>query len=312
MSHMIQHILVLIAAASSPQTEFNTHWNDWKAELDGYRLVQPRYGEPREGWSVMVWVMEPLSASKHVKLDHPEENKKDLVTVLKLNLLKKFTTGIYDYSLMLSVFSPIIFDDKATSPAAHRPLKVTFSEQDWCGQTFHQLDSRGSTLESEVRSYFESEGDARERIAVADDTLLEDELWVRLRGLTRPLLPGTYGVVPSLASARLSHTKLALGTLEVRRAAERESITVPAGTFLTTRYDLVLKWSDGRPNVSRKVWIETAYPRRVIAWSADAPGLNGNEPVQERGELTGSLRDTYWEHNRLQDVALRQALKLPQ
>jgi hypothetical protein len=260
----------------------------------------------------MVWVMEPFSVSRHVKPDHPEENKKDNITVLKLNLLKKFKTGIYDYSLMLSVFSPLVFDDKATSPAAHRPLKVTFTEQDWCGQEFHQLDSRGSAVESEVRSYFESEGDARERLSVAEDTLLEDELWVRLRGLTRPLLPGTYSLVPSLAAMRLAHTKLALGTLEVRRAAEREAMTVPAGTFQTTRYDLAMSWPDGRPKLSRKVWIEAAYPRRVIAWSADAPGLEGNEPVQERGELTGSVRDTYWEHHRLQDAALRQALKLPE
>lgn len=309
---MSLHSLILFAVLGSTQAEFSAHWNDWKAELDGYRLVQPRYGEPREGWAVMVWVTEPFSSSKHVKLDRPEENKKDLVQVMKLNLLRRFKTGIYDYSLMLSVFSPLVFDEKAISASAHRPLKVTFSGQDWCGQVFHQLDARVAALDSEWRSYFESEADGRERLALTEDTVLEDELWFRLRGLTRALVPGNYRFIPSLASARLAHTKLAAGTLEVRRASDKESITVPAGTFETIRYELAFSWPDGRPKLARTVWIEGAYPHRIIAWSGDAPGLRGNEPAQERGELTGSIRDTYWQHNRLEDAALRRALRLPE
>lgn len=302
--------LLLAAAAAATPAEFDKHWNDGKAELDGYRLVQPRYGQARDGWAAMVWVTEPFRADKQVKADPPYE-KKSAVQVLKLNLFRRFKTGLYDYSLMLSVFSPLKFDEKAPL-AAHRALKVSFSAQDWCGQVFHQLNVRGGFADSEWRSYFESEGDGKERLTLGEDTVLEDELWFRLRGVTRPLAPGRYRFIPSLATARLAHTSLAAGTMEVKRAAESEQVKVPAGSFETVRYLLVLMPGDGRPRLGRTVWVEKAYPHRVIAWEGDVPGLSGNEPASERGELTGSMRDTYWQHNRLEDVALRRALELPE
>lgn len=305
-------MVLLLATLGSARAEFNAHWDDWKAELDGYRLVQPRYGQPRDGWAVMVWVTEPFSASRHVKLDRPDAGETDRVDVMKLNLLRRFQTGIYDYSLMLSVFSPLVFDEKAISAIAHRPLKVTFSCQDWCGQTFHQLDSRGSALKSDWRSYFEAEGDGRDTLTLTEDTVLEDELWFRLRGVTHTLAPGTYRFVPSLVSARLAHSPLSVGTLEVRRGDDVESVTVPAGTFDTVRYDLIFVPGDGRPEFARTIWIEKSYPHRIIAWSGDVLGPRGNEPSQERGELTGSIRDTYWQHNRPEDGALRRALHLPE
>jgi len=309
---MQMHLVLLsfsVLAGAAP-ADFNQQWGDWKAELDSYRLAQPRYGQPRPGSAVMIWVTEPLSAAKHVKLDRPEAAGADAVSVMKLNFIRRFKTGIYDYSLMTSVFSPVVFGN--SSIAAHRPLKVTFTGQDWCGHVFQQLDIRGGELLSQWRSYFESEGDAAERLPLAENLLLEDELWYRLRGLTEPLAPGVYPLAPAPQSVRLSHSTMVLGTVRVARAPRPVPIKVPAGAFDTVQWELTLRWGpDGRQQQRRTVWIEEAAPHRIVAWEGDVPSFHANEPSRERAELKASIRDTYWQHNRLEDDALRSKLLIP-
>jgi 4-aminobutyrate aminotransferase-like enzyme len=46
---------------------FESHWQDGKAELDGYRYTVTRYGHARAGTAVMVYVTEPFSEAKRVK-----------------------------------------------------------------------------------------------------------------------------------------------------------------------------------------------------------------------------------------------------
>src|SRR5438046_648320 len=49
--------------------DFWSYWGDGKAELDGYQLVQSRYGEPRQGRAVMIFVTEDHSAKEKVKIE---------------------------------------------------------------------------------------------------------------------------------------------------------------------------------------------------------------------------------------------------
>jgi hypothetical protein len=93
------------------------------------------------------------------------------VPVLKLNLVKKFNTGVYPYSMMLSVFKPV-----DTNTWKHA-LKITASSQEWCGHTFTQIDSKNNNFLATLYSYFESEGTNEKKISM---TYLEDELWVQL------------------------------------------------------------------------------------------------------------------------------------
>ena len=55
-------------------------------------------------------------------------------------------TGIYPYSIMTSTFSPIINSKKA--------IKISFSAQEWCGNTFIQLNNR-EEFDVNFYSYFE-------------------------------------------------------------------------------------------------------------------------------------------------------------
>ena len=86
---------------------FNEYWYSGKAEITSYKLEQARYGEVHDGHAVLVFVTEDFSKSKQVKLDDPVNNKDDEQKVLKLNYVKKFNTGIYDYSIMESIFTPV-------------------------------------------------------------------------------------------------------------------------------------------------------------------------------------------------------------
>ena len=173
--------------ASQPVPEFNDYWYKGAAEITSYELEQARYGEIHQGYAALVFVTEPFSKRKHVKLDDPAQNKSDEVPILKLNTTKKFNTGIYPYSMMSSVFEPV---DLAQYPHA---LKLTTSSQEWCGQTFLQLNNQSQTYEVDARSYFESEGDEHLSLAKA---WLEDELWTRLRINPASLPVGNLSMIP--------------------------------------------------------------------------------------------------------------------
>ncbi len=79
---------------------FEKIWYAGKAEVSSYILQQARYGEIRNGEAVLIFVTEDFSSDKLVKLDEPEKAN-DKVRVLKMNMTKKFVTGIYPYSMML-------------------------------------------------------------------------------------------------------------------------------------------------------------------------------------------------------------------
>ncbi|MEQ8572775.1 MAG: hypothetical protein RIB63_01840, partial [Fulvivirga sp.] len=55
-----------ISSVSTP--EFADNWYAGKAELVSYNLKQSRYGEVHDGKAVLIFVTEPFSKKKQVKL----------------------------------------------------------------------------------------------------------------------------------------------------------------------------------------------------------------------------------------------------
>jgi hypothetical protein len=171
--------------------------------LSSYQLIQSRYGTPREGHAVLIYVTEDFLVKEQVKA-----NKKSKASqmVLKLNRTKKFNTGIYPYSIMSSVFTQL----GQTKPLA----KITTSVQEWCGQAYTQLN-RKERLEISSHSYFEGEADQDLSLR---DTLTEDELWNWIRTQPNQLPMGTMEIIPSLEFIRLKHKTIkaynAVGSLE--------------------------------------------------------------------------------------------------
>ena len=118
-----------------PTPGFWKVWGDGQAEVAVYRLSTERYGERREGYAVSIIVTEPWNTAKSVKSD--QHQGPDIVPAIKHNLIRHFQTGVYDYHTMTSVFSALMSHKNVP---AHGGLKVTFSAQEWCGQTFHALE----------------------------------------------------------------------------------------------------------------------------------------------------------------------------
>jgi hypothetical protein len=131
-------LLCLLAYSISPATaqDFWSWWGDGKGELSSYKVIVSRYGELREGHSVLIFVTEDISRTTRIKVESAAIPPNDRVPVLKLNRLVKFTTGLYDYSLLTSTFSSVN-SELGRKPFA--PLKISFSAQEWCGHVFQML-----------------------------------------------------------------------------------------------------------------------------------------------------------------------------
>ena len=271
------------ASAAAPVFDdaFWKRWGDGKAELAGYELTFPRYGELRKGVAVAVFVTETFSNSERVKSDPGKHPKSDEFPVMKLNLVQDFSTGVYDYNLMTSAFV-------ALAPVNGRPAgsatKVSFSSQEWCGHVYEQalFDAGGVRLSS--HSYFDGEADQSGMLAIPPGDLDGDALLLWARGFAAPVLaPGERRAVPlvkSLRTARLLHEPVAVGSATLTRQAARARVIVPAGTFDAERRTVEIA---GGP-----IWtilVEAAEPHRILQWQTS----DG-----EKASLLASDRLEYW------------------
>jgi hypothetical protein len=286
--------LILAAAAPAPagvqSRTFESHWQDGRAELDGYRYKVVRYGQERLGQAVMIFVTEPFSETRHVKVDDPRRNPRDTFEALKLNFVRDFQTGIYDYSTLVSLFS------RSSDFSA---VKISFSAGEWCGHAYEETDFERHRIVDRLSSYFEGESAIR-TLQRKKDGIAEDQLFILLRDLRGGALlePGGKRTVPFLSSPfyrRLGHRHIGWGTADIERRARSEGIQVPAGRFDCDVY--VVRASDGREG---RFWIERAHPKRVIRWSWTPPASAQGRMARDgcdSGELAGSMRVPYWQLN---------------
>ncbi len=264
---------------------FKSYWYSGKAEVNTYTLDQSRYGEPREGSAALIFVSEDFSKSKHVKLDDPAAAGEDKVTVLKMNFTKNFVTGIYPYSMMLSVFKPINGGDH---PHA---MKAAMSSQEWCGQVFSQINLAGNQFTFTGHSYFEKEG---EESFAMESTWLEDELWNQIRLSPEDLPVGEVRIIPGLFFTRLKHSSLKPLRASVTRADSVDQV----------RYEI--KYLDQARNLI--IIYQKQFPHQILGWE---------ERFEERGQfmrtkavLNKSMLIDYWTKNKNEFLYLRDSLGL--
>lgn len=258
--------------------DFYAHWGDGRAEISSYRVVQPRYGEMREGYGVLIFVTEDIHRKTFIKVESPTPPE-DRVYVLKLNNVLKFTTGIYDYSAMTSVFSAV---EGLVGEDTFELCKISLSSQEWCGHVFDEVQRRGGELQGEINSYFESEGKNGYELKIADDFDAEDNLLIRIRELKGPIMAAgeerKIDLLPSLWSFRLAHRSHELVNAVLRKG-NAVAVAV-AGAEVEA-----VSWSWGWDGFEKTVWVEKAYPHRILRWEDSAGG---------RGELIETVREPYW------------------
>ncbi|MFD0861802.1 septum formation inhibitor Maf [Sungkyunkwania multivorans] len=271
--------------AAKPVSEaFKKYWYAGEAEITSYELKQARYGELRDGKAVLVYVTEPFSDKDQVKSDYPSNEKS--TSVLKLNATKNFNTGIYPYSIMTSTFYPVTDGQHA--------MKITMSMQEWCGHVFTQLNNR-EQFEVESRSYFQSEGDQNFSL---NKTLLENEIWQKIRINPNDLPTGKLKMIPSFEYVRLRHIELKPYEVEIKKATQETSM----------RYSLVY------PSLNRSLEIlfNNQFPYEVISWKETFKsgfGPNAKEMVTTAKKIK-TIKSPYWSKNSNAYVSLRDTLGL--
>lgn len=276
--------------ATVPNKEFEAYWNQGLAELNSYQLSQARYGEYREAEAVLIYVTEPFSKSKQVKLDNPSGVGSDLVQVLKLNATRKFLTGIYPYSMMSSSFLPT--DAGSTGSL----IKANCSSQEWCGHTFSQWNKRSNGYELHEYSYFESEGDSHIEL---NDAILEDELWTLLRINPDLISDGEVSMIPGQFYSRLRHIKPSAFRADVRKMKLTDGTSTLSVTYLNLDRSLTITYSSAFPYTIES-WEETY----TSGWGESAEKMTSRAVLKQRMMLD------YWNHNQTGDEALRDQLGL--
>lgn len=266
-----------------PSSGFRDYWYAGVAEVSSFELDQARYGELREGEAVLIFVTEPFNLDKQVKADQAGG---ETTSVLKLNRVRKFLTGVYPYSIMSSIFYPVSDDGHA--------LKVSTSIQEWCGHVYTQLNTQ-EDFEITAHSYFEQEADQEVSIPL---TLLEDEIWTRLRFRPELLPTGSMHVVPSMEYMRLKHVPI---------QAYRATLTLSEPAELRT-YTLVY------PELNRtlEIHFQGSFPYRIEGWTETYPGGfgAGSPTISSTARRKNTLLTSYWRKNANTDVSLRDSLGL--
>jgi len=280
-----------------PSEEFKKTWYAGKAELSSYTLEQARYSEIRSGEAVLIFVTEDFSIDKLVKLDEPEKaNEK--IRVLKMNMTKNFNTGIYPYSMMLSVFTPASKDGK------EKTIKADFSSQEWCGQTFSQLQLKGNNYNWQLHSYFEKEGEQDKKI---DAVLLEDELWNRIRINPSNLPQGKISIIPGLLWQRLSHVEL---------KAEEAVLTISKADSFFINAGEIQMYTIHYPHAQRtlQIYFQSTFPHEIAGWHETYPDGFGSSKkmLTTKAVLKKKIWLDYWKHNALADSSYRDTLQLRQ
>lgn len=272
---------------------FKDYWYAGQAEITHYRLDQARYGEMRQGDAVLIFVTEDFLTDKQVK--HEFGDKENTASVLKLNFVRKFTTGIYPYSIMSSIFTPVDVQNQPT-------LKITSSSQEWCGNTFMQLNRREGELQVQLRSYFQKEGDQNFTLKPA---LLEDEIWTKIRLVPSNLPTGEIEIVPGFQYARLRHVPLKIEkataslTMTQDKSLSNQELQVYTIDYKALKRKLAIKF-------------EKEFPYKIVAWEESYPSGFGPEAkiMTTRAVRTHSLMIDYWTKNKTSDAYLREELGL--
>ncbi|MCA1761410.1 MAG: septum formation inhibitor Maf [Cryomorphaceae bacterium] len=269
---------------------FGDYWYAGEAEIAKYNLTQSRYGQERRGDAVLIFVTEDFLPEKQVKKEFGE---KEGISVLKLNKLKKFVTGIYDYSIMTSVFTPI---DYRVYPAT---MKTTFSSQDWCGQSMGQMNLRSGKLQYQVRSYFQAEGD---KDISLDATYIEEDVWTRIRLEPQMLPRGEIDMVPSQEYLRLHHR-------ELKPYKAKASLVLQVNDDKAENREFYI-YKITYPELDRTLEIicESEFPFEILEWSETLSGKEEKEVTT--ATLSTKIRAPYWEYNSNENKALRDSLGL--
>ena len=282
-----------VGMTSKENQRFKTYWGKGKAELNRYSLQQARYGRIHAGEAILIFVTEDFLTDQKVK--NETYKSKNSTKVLKLNFNRKFITGIYDYSTMVSVFTPV-----SSSQHPHT-LKVSASSQEWCGHTYSHLNFDHNEYELVSHSYFEKEVFENYDL---DPSLLEDEIMVRIRISPDHLPLGKIKIIPSLLYSRLKHFRLSIESGVAQKIPNRDRSF--SGQNLMV-YQIQYTSIDR----TFKVIYQNKFPYSIAGFTEETGSRKkGGKRQVTKAIRTHSIMSDYWVRNHPEDKPLRKKLGL--
>ncbi|SNR16674.1 septum formation inhibitor Maf [Tenacibaculum jejuense] len=258
------------------------YWYDGNAEISSYELSQARYGENHKGIATLIFVTEPFSKTSNTKADYPNNSN---IPVLKLNMNKKFNTGIYPYSMMNSTFFPFENDNSS--------LKISSSIQEWCGMTYVEMKNTENDYTINFNSYFEGASFRNKKI---EKTLLEDDLWSLIR-LNPKLLPtGEHKIIPSFFFLNSKHQKFKSYTANIKLTQLENSIIYQV-TYPKLKRTL-------------EITFENSFPFKILGWSeSHESGYGKNKKLlTTTAKKIKTIKVDYWNKNKNKDLTWRSEL----
>lgn len=274
--------------------EFKDYWYQGKAELARYDLRQARYGEIYKGDAVLIFVTEDFLTDKQVKLEHGKS--KNAISVLKLNTSRKFFTGIYPYSILTSVFTPVDLQKWK------KTLKVSNSNQEWCGHTYAQINYRNGEYKGLGHSYFQDEAD---RQFVVKPQILEDEIWTLIRLAPKSLPTGDIEMLPGLFFIRLRHLDFKVQKANAQLSTiDDASLSDKPVRVYTIQYKTI--------NRLLKIMFESNFPYAILAWEETyKSGFGDNtKELTTTARRTNTVYTDYWTKHSVADSTYRKKLGL--
>lgn len=267
--------------------DFWNYWGDGKAELASYELEYTRYGEQRAGTAVLVFVTEDFSRRTRVKAT-PDESARNRFPVMKLNVVKDFPTGVYDYNLMQTAFVQLAEVDRRPIGL---PQKATFTSQEWCGHGFARYLFERKKVRFVQHSYFDGVGDREDVLHYPGQFLSEDTVLLWARGLAAPLLgPGESQLVnflSSLEEVQIYHEKPYWKRVTIARSEEKTVVATNLGEIesetLEVKLGTELLW---------RIMVESAKPHRILGWRSR---------FGESAQMIALTRMPYWNMKSLKD-----------
>jgi len=250
------------------QTDWGLHalWDDGQAEVATYDAHCVIYGRSRSYQATLITVKEDFDPRIYVKTDHPLQGQPHPV-VLKLNIAASIPTENYTYHFLTSLF--------VSRENPSRLIKLTMGSQEWCGNTFKEIQNWGHPATLHYFSYFDGEGDGSISLPLGPDDLLEDQVPITLRSLRfREGLRHPIRIVDSFVANRATPPKFTDAEILVQAS---ETI------HLIDCWKVQLQ----RPGNQQSYWFEKAYPNILVkSVSGDGREL----ALKERN------RRKYWEH----------------
>ncbi len=240
----------------------------------------------------MIFVTEDFSSDKQVKLDNPNSAVTAKVPILKCNFTKRFNTGIYPYSMMVSSF---VATNRNIYPNI---LKATCTSQEWCGQTYTQLNNRNNQFNIQSYSYFETEGD---KIKSLKTSLVEDELFTLIRLNPATLPQGNIEILEGLMHQRLTHKDFNTIAANATVADISENPSWLKSKEKLRKYCILFTDSKRELNI----YFTSIFPFVIQGWEDTFSSSKSGEHTTTRGVKNRSILLDYWKHNQPIDSTFR-------